>query len=172
MSLSQVSPNLDFWSNASDVGWGAHLGDNVVSGLWSPQDADLSVNARELLAMERGLHHIAPQVVYSTVAVFVDNSTAVAYLRKRGNSFSSVKHHCAEDLPVGRVCSPSSSSAVHLGEEQCLSGLSVQAQSDPGLRVDAEAGSLPGSTELLAGDDRPLRHLVESPMFSIFFALS
>ena len=25
VSLSQVSPNLDFWSNASDVGWGAHL---------------------------------------------------------------------------------------------------------------------------------------------------
>ena len=121
--------------------------------------------------VERGLHHFAPQVVYSTVAVFVDNSTAVAYLHKRGNSFSSVKHHCAEDPPVGRVCSPSSSSAVHHGEEQCLSRLSVQAQSDPGLRVDAEAGSLPGSTEALASDDRPFRRLVESPMFSIFFAL-
>ena len=31
VSLSQVSPNLDFWSGASDVGWGAHLGDLVVS---------------------------------------------------------------------------------------------------------------------------------------------
>ena len=34
MSLHQVSPDLDFWSDASDVGWGAYLGDRVVSGLW------------------------------------------------------------------------------------------------------------------------------------------
>ena len=26
VSLHQVSPDLDFWSDASDVGWGAHLG--------------------------------------------------------------------------------------------------------------------------------------------------
>ena len=171
VSLSQVSPNLDFWLDASDVGWGAHLGDNVFSSRWSPPDADLSINARELLAVERGLHHFAPQVVDSTVAVFVNNSTAVAYLHKRVNSFSSVKLHCAKDPPVGRVYSFSSRSPVHPGEEQCLSGLSVQAQSDSGLQMDAEAGSLLGSTEALAGDDQPFHHLVESPMFSIFFAL-
>ena len=34
MSLHQVSPDLDFWSDSSDVGWGAHLGDKVVSSLW------------------------------------------------------------------------------------------------------------------------------------------
>ena len=81
-------PNLDFWPDALDVGWGAHLGDDVVSGCWSPQDADLSVNARELLAVERGLHHFAPQVVELIVAVFVDNSTAVAYLRSQGGTRS------------------------------------------------------------------------------------
>ena len=37
--------------------------------------------------------------------------------------------------------------------------------------MDVETGSLPGSTETLVGDDRPFRHLVKSPMFSIFFAL-
>ena len=47
VSLAQVSPNLDFWSDPSDVGLGAHLGDNIASGLWSPQEADLSINAWE-----------------------------------------------------------------------------------------------------------------------------
>ena len=56
-SLSQVSPNLDFWSDASDVGWGAHLGQEVASGKWSPEEASMSVIARELLAVERGLLH-------------------------------------------------------------------------------------------------------------------
>ena len=32
IALDQVSPQLDLWSDASDVGWGAHLGEDVVSG--------------------------------------------------------------------------------------------------------------------------------------------
>ena len=107
VSLSQVSPNLDFWSDASDVGWGAHLRDNVVSGCWSPQDADLSINARELLAVERGLHHFAPKVVNSPVAVYADNSTAVAYLRNQGGTLSPLLNSIvqrilwwAESLPL------------------------------------------------------------------------
>ena len=32
VSLAHVSPDLDFWSDASDVGWGAHLGREVISG--------------------------------------------------------------------------------------------------------------------------------------------
>ena len=47
VSLAQVSPNLDFWSNVSDVGRDAHLGDDTASGLWSLQEADLSINTRD-----------------------------------------------------------------------------------------------------------------------------
>ena len=50
--LDQVSPQLDLWSDASDVGWGAHLGEDVASGLWSREEVALSINARELLAVE------------------------------------------------------------------------------------------------------------------------
>ena len=107
VSLSQVSPNLDFWSDASDVGWGAHLGDSVVSGRWSPQEMVLSINVRELLAVEYGLHYFAPQLVDSTVAVFVDNSTTIAYLRNQGgmkspllNSVAQRILHWAESIPV------------------------------------------------------------------------
>ena len=57
VSLRQVSPGLDFWSDSSDVGWGAHLGDRVVSGLWDQSEALLPVNARELLSVRRGLIH-------------------------------------------------------------------------------------------------------------------
>ena len=81
-------PPLDFWSDASDLGWGAHLGDCVSSCLWSPQERDLSINARELLAVERGLLHFAPQLVNSTVAVFADNSTGVTYLCSQGGTRS------------------------------------------------------------------------------------
>ena len=55
--LSLLSPDLSFWSDASDVGWGSHLAEEVASGLWSPDEVALSINARELLAVERGLLH-------------------------------------------------------------------------------------------------------------------
>ena len=48
VSLCQVSPDLHFWSDASDVGWGAHLDRQFASGLWDSHQAALSINAREL----------------------------------------------------------------------------------------------------------------------------
>ena len=55
MSLAQVSPDLEFWSESSNVGLGAYLAVEVALGLWSPEESNLSMNARELLAVERGL---------------------------------------------------------------------------------------------------------------------
>ena len=56
VSLSQISPYLVFWS---DVGWRAHLSGEVISGRWSPAVASLSINARELLVVVRGLLHFS-----------------------------------------------------------------------------------------------------------------
>ena len=86
VSLCQVSPILNFWSDASDMGWGAHLGQEVASGWWSPEEASMSISARELLAVERGLLHFWTQVSGSTVTVFADNSTVMANLRKSGGT--------------------------------------------------------------------------------------
>ena len=43
VSLCQVSPDLHFWSAASDVGWVAHLDRQIASGLWAAQQAALSL---------------------------------------------------------------------------------------------------------------------------------
>ena len=111
ISLEQVSPQLELWSDASDVGWGAHLDKQVASGLWAPEDAKLSINVRELLAIERALPWFAPHLVGSSLAIFADNSTAIAYLRNQGGTHSSLLNSIAqrilrwaESLPV--VISP------------------------------------------------------------------
>ena len=88
VSLCQVSPDLDFWSDASDVGWGAHLDHRVASGLWDSHQAALSINARELLAIKLGLLRFQSSLRGRTVAVYCDNVTAVAYLRKEGGTRS------------------------------------------------------------------------------------
>ena len=86
--LEVVPPDLMFWSDASDQGWGAHLAESAVSGLWSLSDRSLSINLRELRAVRLGLSHFLPQLEGRVVAVFSDSSTAVAYLRKQGGTVS------------------------------------------------------------------------------------
>ena len=98
VSLCQVSPNLHFWSDASDVGWGAHLDRQIASGLWDSQQAALSVNARELLAIKLGLHQFQSSLQGRRVAVFCDNTTAVAYLRKEGGARSPLLNTLAQAI--------------------------------------------------------------------------
>ena len=88
VSLVPFQPDVLFWSNASDQGWGANLLDQFVSGQWSPEEAHLSINLRELRATRLGLRHFAPSLRGHTVGVFADNTTALAYLRRQGGTFS------------------------------------------------------------------------------------
>ena len=98
VSLDQVSPQLDLWSDASDMGWGAHLGDDLASGLWAPADLEISINARELLAIEIALEFFAQLLQNSSVAVFADNSTAIAYLRIQGGTRSPLLNAIAQRI--------------------------------------------------------------------------
>ena len=98
ISLEQVSPQFDLWSDASDVGWGAHLGDQVVSGRWSQEELRSSINHRELLAMFYALQHFLPLVRNTSVAVFADSTTALAYLKNQGGTRSAVLNQTAQDL--------------------------------------------------------------------------
>ena len=98
MSLHQVSPDLDFWSDASDVVWCAHLGPLVASGLWALEEAFLPINARELLAIRHSLLHFQSSLCGKTVAVFCDNVTAVAYLLKAGGTKSPLLDSIAQGI--------------------------------------------------------------------------
>ena len=93
-----MSPDLHFWSDASDVGWGAHLDRQIASGLWDAHQAALSINARELLAVKLGLHQFQSSLQGRTVAVFCDNTTAVAYLRKEGGTRSPLLNTLAQEI--------------------------------------------------------------------------
>ena len=136
ISLAQVNPHLDFWSDASDVGWGAQLLDATASGLWSPKEALLSINARELLAVEYGLHHFRLLVSNSTVAVFSDFHSPGLPSQAGGHSIASPQLHISEDPPLGGDDRLSPGPSIHPGQEQCSSGLPVLFEPGPGVRMD------------------------------------
>ena len=87
------------------------------------------------------------------------------------HSFASSQLHCAEDSPLGGVSSGCVVSSIHHGETQRAGGCLVSPESDPGLRVDAEAGGVSRTVQEVAGLNRPVRHLSKSPLFNIFFSL-
>ena len=87
-----------FWSDASDQGWGIAVADQFVSGLWLEGKDLLSINHRELLAVERGLFQLRRYLKGHVVAVFSDNTTAVAYLRHQGGTLSSTLNSVAQRI--------------------------------------------------------------------------
>ena len=90
VSLNVSSPDLMFWSGASDQGWGTTVGNQFAFGLWLEGEALLSVTHMELLVVQRGLSPFQKLLCRRVVAVFSDNTTAVSYLRKLGGTFSPV----------------------------------------------------------------------------------
>ena len=79
--IRSVPADHMFWSDTSDQGWGAHLGSEIASGLWSQEDQAMSINWRELKAIRLGILSFQDLVAGSVVAVFTDSTTAIAYLR-------------------------------------------------------------------------------------------
>ena len=98
VSLELTFPDRMFWSDASDQGWGATLVGQFASGLWSKEELPLSINARELLAVEKGLRAFQEVLRGQTVAVFADNMTALAYLRRQGGTFSPFLNELAQKI--------------------------------------------------------------------------
>ena len=89
----------------------------------------------------------------------------------RRESFLSSEFHRAEDSPLGGESPCGDFPTVYHGETQCPRGRSISPESNPGLRMDAEAGGLQGSVQEMAGVDRPIRNISKSQMFNIFFSL-
>ena len=77
---------------------GALVGEHHASGLWSPLQTALSINLRELLAVQYGLLALEHLLVGLSVALFCDNITTVAYLRRSGWTFSSTLNDTAREI--------------------------------------------------------------------------
>ena len=90
VDLSLPMPDLSFYSDASDVGWGAIIGEHQVSGVWTPSQKELSINLREVMAVQNGLLQFSSLLRGKTIALFCDNVTTVAYLRRSGGTRSQV----------------------------------------------------------------------------------
>ena len=98
MPLGESLPDLCLFTDVSDTGWGSSLGDFHLSGSWSPLSSRFSINHRELLAVLLALRGFHPSLWGHVVAVFSDNTTALAYLKKQGGTRSTTLNTVAQSV--------------------------------------------------------------------------
>ena len=106
------APDLHLYSDASSSGWGAHLLDQNVSGVWSDQEKLLHINLLEMKALFLGRQAFQEDVAGHHVTAMCDNSTVVAYVNKQGGTVS--RSPC---LLTSRLLRWTESFNVHLDAE-------------------------------------------------------
>ena len=80
--------NILLLTDASVKGWGAHLEDKTVSGLWSDTEKNLHINVLELKAVFLAIRSFQSYLLNKRVLVASDNATVVSYLNKQGGTHS------------------------------------------------------------------------------------
>ena len=83
-----TDPKVLVFSDATPLRWGGHIDTIEVGDWWTPQEKQLHINVQELLSAERVLVHFSSIIQNRTILLSMDNSTAVAYLKKQGGTHS------------------------------------------------------------------------------------
>jgi hypothetical protein len=86
--LEQKAPEIEIYTDASTLGYGAVCGKEKAGGRWSFEEKDLHINVLELLAIEFALKCFSKLVTNKHVKILCDNTCAVTYIRKMGGSHS------------------------------------------------------------------------------------
>ena len=107
--LELPHPRLVLFTDASDSGWGATLGSDHLSGLWTPEFSTFSINHRELLAILYAVRGFLHLLRGQSVSLFTDNTSALAYHHKQGGTRSATLNSDAQSIL--RICE---SNAVRL----------------------------------------------------------
>jgi hypothetical protein len=98
VSILPFSPSVHLFTDASTQGWGAHVGDLLLSGVWSKGESSLHSNILEmkavLLAVQQSLHILSNQ----SILLSTDNSTVVCYVNKQGGTHSPSLFLLVEEL--------------------------------------------------------------------------
>ena len=77
-------PDTQLFTDALNIGWGAHWNAMAVSGVWTTTEKTLRINVLELEAIHRAMLHWLRKLMDLTVLVASDNATVVSYINKQG----------------------------------------------------------------------------------------
>ena len=168
VSLHQVSPDLHFWSDASDVGWGAHLDYQVASGLWNASQAALSINARELLAVSARAVPVPVSSPGSHGGCLLRQHHSGRLPSQGGwHQISSPQQPSSGDLTLDGVPLHPPDSTVSSGLQQCPGRRSLSPSPAPTYRMVSQHDRISVFEKTVAGSNRLVCHLSKSSLFDL-----
>ena len=87
---ADLPPQLQVFTDSSKVGWGTYMvqGDVEYGEEWPLEEQELHINILELKAVLMALKFLATHVKHKLVHLFIDNTTAIACIRKGGSTAS------------------------------------------------------------------------------------
>ena len=88
MPLQEPTTQMTLVTDASEMGWGAHLENRQMAGLWPPEYRSKHINWLELKAVILALQEALPLVSGKVILVRSDNTTVISYINKQGGTHS------------------------------------------------------------------------------------
>ena len=98
VTLEPFVAQFHLFSDASQYGWGAHMGAMTASGEWSVAERKEHINVLECKAVWLALDRFHDLVKNSAVLLFTDNTTTMAYINKEGGTKSYQMYIITRDL--------------------------------------------------------------------------
>lgn len=86
--LQRDPPKVTITTDASLIGWGATMGDDAISGIWSENQSSLHINVLELTAVHNAVQHWKDKLSNKNVLIETDSTTVVSYIRRQGGTKS------------------------------------------------------------------------------------
>lgn len=81
-----TTPQVEIFTDASNSGWGIVAGQNSWNGRWTPEEAALHINQKELLVIWKAL--MLRRWTGKNIRIMCDNTTTIAYVNKFGGTRS------------------------------------------------------------------------------------
>ena len=141
--LHPLQHALQLFTDASNEGWGAHLGDHTAKGVWSDSESQLHINFLELKAVLLALKKFEQQCWGQIILIATDNTTVVSYINKEGGY--EIRLTLCPPLETAFLVqsqTDSSKGQAHSGKAECDSRQIVQEHSGYSDRMVSPAGSL------------------------------
>lgn len=87
-SLAQWSNSVTITTDASKIGFGGHMNNQLYQGIWTKTEAQQHINMLELEAVCRTVAYFLPALQNRNVLLRSDNTTVVQYINKQGGTKS------------------------------------------------------------------------------------
>ena len=95
--VKRDQPQMVVFTDASNEGWGAHVGSRETGGRWSESEKLEHINALELKAIQFGLAALC-EVEDTHIRVMTDSTTAMAYVKHQGGVKSEPCNQVAQEI--------------------------------------------------------------------------